>query len=196
MVTPHKETLMIRSILFIALASLSATACSKKDGGSGGNEAPKSTEAMKTAEPAAAPAPSAAATESVVDLSPGGEKWKGWAIKGPADAKVTDNGAGGVGIVFGSFSFEMTQGDLEIALSKDGLKSGLEFSKGKATFTVDKPDAIEYTTETPMEGGAPIKGYGFKYMVNAEAKIGCSALLDDEKQIAAAKAGCNSLHKK
>lgn len=189
---------MIRSILFIALASLSVTACSKKDGGSGGNEAPKSTEAAKAAEPAAAPAPSARApaAESVVDLSPGGEKWKGWAIKGPADAKVTDNGAGGVGIVFGSFSFEMTQGDLDVATRKDGLKSGLEFSKGKATYTVDKPDALEYTTETPMEGGAPIKGYGFAYTVNAEAKIGCVAMLDDEKQIAAAKAGCNSLHKK
>jgi hypothetical protein len=189
----------MKTVSFLLFTALSITACSKSE--SAKSEPAKSepakadTAPAKAAEPAAPAAAPAAAATSDVDLAPGGDKFKGWAIKAPAGTTVTDNGAGGASIVMGDLRFEMPQGDLYLKDVKDGNKSGAELSKAKFTYTVDKPDALEWTSETPA-GEGTIKGYGFSYYVDAKAKIGCTSIVDDEKQVAAIKAVCNSLHKK
>ena len=141
------------AVIVVAL-SFAFTACGKKsedkkESAPAPSGAPAEAKPVdpKPAEPAAA-APAAAAGE--VDLAPGGDAWKGLAIKGPADSKVSDNGAGGVGIVLGNISFEITPGKPDIRTIKDGIKFGLETSKGTITYSIDKPDEIAYVTETPM----------------------------------------------
>ena len=185
-----------RSLLvgLLTLAALGACA-KKKDGDAAPADKVETTAAKPVADqPAPTPAPAAAGGE--VDLSPGGAAWKGYTIRGPADAKVTDNGAGGVGITMGSFGFEINPTE-DLKLRKDGIKSGLEFSKGTVTYQVDTADEIAYTTETPNADGAKIKGYGFATSVSvAGKKLYCNAMLDDEAQVAAAKAACKSLAKK
>jgi hypothetical protein len=186
----------VNKLAFVLISSLSLVACKKKESTT---EAPPAGKAVTdNAAPAAAgePAKAAPAASSEVDLSPGGAAWKGWTIKAPAETKVSDNGAGGISVLMGNFGFEMTQGDLEIKTRKDGIASGLEFSKGKVTYQVDKPDELAYTTETPA-GDGTIKGYGFAmYVTSGGTKIGCSAMLDEEAQVAAAKAACASATKK
>ncbi|HVK83299.1 MAG TPA: hypothetical protein VM513_04280 [Kofleriaceae bacterium] len=187
------------AVIVVAL-SFAFTACGKKsedkkESAPAPSGAPAEAKPVdpKPAEPAAA-APAAAAGE--VDLAPGGDAWKGLAIKGPADSKVSDNGAGGVGIVLGNISFEITPGKPDIKTIKDGIKFGLETSKGTITYSIDKPDEIAYVTETPM-GDGKVKGYGFAHPVTVDGKtFACSTTVDTEEQAATAKAACDSLHKK
>jgi predicted small lipoprotein YifL len=184
-------SIITRSLLVGLLALTTTTACGKKSEG----EAAPADKAATAAKPVAdQPAPAAAGGD--VDLSPGGVAWKGLTLKGPADSKVTDNGAGGVGVVMGNFAFEINPTE-DLKLRKDGIKSGLEFSKGTVTYQVDTADEIAYTTETPNADGAKIKGYGFAMAVTvAGKKLYCNAMLDDEGQVAAAKTACKSLAKK
>lgn len=183
-----------RSVLVGFLAVTTFAACGKKKEGDA--PAPADKVETTTAPKPAADQPATAATSGEVDLSPGGAAWKGLTIKGPADTKVTDNGAGGVGIVMGNFGFEVNPTE-DLKLRKDGIKSGLEFSKGTVTYQVDTADELAYTTETPNADGAKIKGYGFAMATTvAGKKLYCNAMLDDEKQIAAAKTACKSIAKK
>jgi hypothetical protein len=182
----------VNKLAFVLLSSLSFVAC-KKSASTG--EAPPANKVAgdkATEAPTEAAKPAAAAASSEVDLSPGGAAWKGWTIKAPADTKVADNGAGGISVTMGSFGFEMTQGDLDIKTRK----AGLEYSKGKVTYQVDKPDELAYTTETPA-GDGTIKGHGFAmYVTSGGAKIGCTGMLDEDAQVTAAKAACASAAKK
>jgi hypothetical protein len=183
-----------RSMLFssLLLAILSTAACGKKQD----DAAPSAKPTAAAAAPAGESAPAPAAATGDVDLAPGGDAWKGWQIKAPAESKVTDNGAGGISVNTGKLGFEMTQGDLNISDAKNGAKFGAESAKGTITFTVDKPDELAYTTETPV-GDGKVKGYGASWYVKADGKrIGCSALVDDEAQLATIKSICGSVHKK
>ena len=184
------------SILVSVLAFSTFAACSKKKEGDAPAPADKVESAPKPVADQAAPAPAAVAAGGDVDLSPAGAAFKGLSIKGPADTKVTDNGAGGAGVAMGSFSFEITPTE-DLKLRKDGIKSGLELSKGTVTYQTDTADEIAYTTETPNADGAKLKGYGFAMATTVDGKkLYCNAMLDDEKQVAAAKAACKSLAKK
>jgi hypothetical protein len=138
-----------------------------------------------------------ATAQAEVDLGAGGDTWKGFALKAPGTAVVADDGAGGISVAFKGFQLSLTQGKTFLADRKAGAKSAAEFSKGKVTFVTDKPEELEYVTETKNADGLPIKGYGFATSVDvAGKKIGCSSVLDDEAQVAAGKAICKSLHKK
>ncbi|MFT3699277.1 MAG: hypothetical protein QM831_39380 [Kofleriaceae bacterium] len=182
---------MLKHVVLIALF---ASACGNKK--TDDKPAAKAVETAPAAAPAAAPAPAPAADANVdVDLAPGGDKWKGFSIKAPAGTTVADNGAGGVSITTPKLGFEMTH-ELHIKDMKDGVKSGLELSKGTVTYAVDKPDEIAYETETPA-GDGKVKGYGFAYYVTAGgAKVGCSGMVDSPDQVAQIKGWCNSLAKK
>lgn len=179
----------MRNVLLptMVLSSLALTAgCSKKSD----EPAAKATESASD-KPAAKPADKAA-----VDLSPAGAAWAGFSVQGPSGAQVNEDGAGGVNVTFSTYGISLSQ-ELNLPTYKDGLKFGAETTKGKLVYSVDKPDRIEFTTETTAETGAVLKGYGFAYYVEAGGKkIGCSATVDSEQQANAAKAVCNSIAKK
>ncbi|MEO8549683.1 MAG: hypothetical protein ABI678_06910 [Kofleriaceae bacterium] len=177
----------------ILLAFLATAACGKKQDDAAPSAKPTA------AAPPAAEAPKAAEAPAVsgdIDLAPGGDAWKGWQIKAPAETKVSDNGAGGISVNTGKLGFEMTQGDLHISDVKSGAKFGTESAKGTITFTTDTKDELAYTTETPI-GDGKVKGYGAAWYVKVDGKrIGCTALLDEEVQLATVKSICGSVHKK
>ncbi len=186
----------------IALFTTVATFAACKKSENKGAPAAKATEtapaAPAGAAPAAAPvAPSAAlaAAGAELDLSAAGEGWKGFTIKAPAGATATSDGTDGVIVNLESLAFQIsTQNDVKML--KDGMKAGMEQSKGKVTFTVDKADELAYTTEQDM-GGNIIKGYGFQLVLSPGGKkVMCGANVDSEAQVATIKAICNSLTKK
>ncbi len=186
----------------IALLTTVATFAACKKSENKGAPAAKATEtapaAPAGAAPAAAPvAPSAAlaAAGAELDLSAAGEGWKGFTIKAPAGATATSDGTDGVIVNLESLAFQIsTQNDVKML--KDGMKAGMEQSKGKVTFTVDKADELAYTTEQDM-GGNIIKGYGFQLVLSPGGKkVMCGANVDSEAQVATIKAICNSLTKK
>lgn len=178
----------------LLLAILTTAACGKKQDDAAPSAKPTTGAPAPAAEPAAAaPAP---APSGDVDLAPGGATWNGWAVKAPAESKVQDNGADGISINTGKLGFEMTQGDLHISDAKSGAQFGAESAKGTIKFTIDKPDELAYVTETPA-GDGKIKGYGASWYVKVDGKrFGCSAIVDDEAQLAQIKSICGSVHKK
>jgi hypothetical protein len=186
----------------IALFTTVATFAACKKSENKGAPAAKATEtapaAPAGAAPAAAPvAPSAApaAAGAELDLSPAGEGWKGFTIKAPAGATATSDGTDGVIVNLESLAFQIST-QTDVKMLKDGMKAGMEQSKGKVTFTVDKADELAYTTEQDM-GGNIIKGYGFQLVLSPGGKkVMCGANVDSEAQVATIKAICNSLTKK
>lgn len=196
---PHQRLMpmKIRSVI-ILVASLSFSAC--------GGSNPADQKAPPATKPAAAPAapettpepPPAAPAASVVDLGAAGAAWAGFTVKAPADTKIADNGAGGAVIMAKDFQFDLSTEPFDAKLTKDGLQFGLELSKGKVTYTVDKADELAWTTERPNADGAPMKFFGFALGVSAgDKKASCSAsLFDSEEQVKVAREVCASLTKK
>lgn len=186
----------------IALLTTVATFAACKKSENKGAPAAKATETAPAAPAGAAPAPAPvapsaapAAAGAELDLSAAGEGWKGFTIKAPAGATATSDGTDGVIVNLESLAFQIsTQNDVKML--KDGMKAGMEQSKGKVTFTVDKADELAYTTEQDM-GGNIIKGYGFQLVLSPGGKkVMCGANVDSEAQVATIKAICNSLTKK
>ena len=183
----------------IALLTTVATFAACKKSEDKGAPAAKATETAPVAPAGAAPtapaAPAAAAAGAELDLSAAGEGWKGFTIKAPAGATATSDGTDGVIVNFESLAFQIsTQSDVKML--KDAMKAGMEQTKGKVTYTVDKADELAYTTEQDM-GGNIIKGYGFQLVLSPGGKkVMCGANVDSEAQVATIKAICNSLTKK
>ena len=185
----------------IALFTTIATFAACKKSENKGAPAAKATETAPAAPAGAAPAaaapatPAAAAAGAELDLSAAGEGWKGFTIKAPAGATATSDGTDGVIVNLESLAFQIsTQSDVKML--KDAMKAGMEQSKGKVTYTVDKADELAYTTEQDM-GGNIIKGYGFQLVLSPGGKkVMCGANVDSEAQVATIKAICNSLTKK
>jgi hypothetical protein len=85
-----------------------------------------------------------------VDLTPAGATWAGWTAKGPADAKVMED-LGGARIATpkvrgpGSFDIAFKQGTIDLKERKEQIAKGAEMAKSTVTFTVDTPEALEWT---------------------------------------------------
>jgi hypothetical protein len=148
------------------------------------------TSAAATATAAASPK-----TELVeTDLSSRGTHWKGWSVKAPAGAKLSDEK--------GATRIEAPGFDIVISLKKPHpkkIKSAVEksakASSSKVTWTTDSPEALAWTVES-----SGTKSYFFLEVVKVEKKkVGCQSTpshgADTEQQVATMRDACQSIHK-
>jgi hypothetical protein len=196
---PHHRLVLMKINSIIVLAtSLSFSAC----GGSNPADQ-KSSPGAKPAATATAPAatpeppPAAPPAASNVDLGAAGPGWAGFTVKAPEGTTIADNGAGGAVVMTKDFQFDLSTEPFDAKLRKEGLQFGVEASKGKITYAVDKADELAWTSERPNADGAPMKSFGFAMVVSAgDKKVTCFAPLDTEEQVKAAREICTSLSKK
>ncbi len=188
----------LKAVLPIALTLLLA-ACDEGAAPPAGTDAKPTgaTTAAAAAKPEAAK-PAAPAAASEIDLSPAGDAWKGMTLKGPAGAKVADDGAGGAQVAFKEYQLTVNAGQLPLADMKSGAKVGAEAVQGKVTFTTDTADTLEYESALKDFEGKDTKMYGFGLHVDVGGKkYGCSGVgLASPADLAAAKDICKSLAKK
>jgi hypothetical protein len=169
------------------------------------------TTSAATAAPAATDAPSAPAATATSnppvvdpafvekDLSKAGAAFQGWVAKGPADADVTGD-LDGVRIVTnkvygpGSFDLAFTLRNKDLAKLKKDMQEGSEIAKTKVTFTVDRPDALEWTTAAGKS-----KSYSFALLQKSSGKdVTCYTVTPrpSEAEVKALKEVCRTLAKK
>ena len=134
------------------------------------------------------------------DLSPAGEAFKGWFAKGPKDATVMGD-LGGVRIatkiVRGPDSFDLAWAfkKPDFKEMKDNLAKGDEIAKSKTTYTVDTPDALEWTTE--YEHGKSLN-FSINFAVSGQ-DVNCYTMpggVKNPERLAFLKETCKSIVKK
>lgn len=168
--------------------------------GSKSSAAPTVTAAVTASASAAAKPQDAPKVELVdKDLSTAGAVWKGWVMKAPADADVMGD-LSGVRIVTkkaigpGSFDLAFKLGKQNLKELKTNLEKGAAAAKTTVTFTVDTPEALEWTITA---GSA--KTYDFSLIQKTGGKdVTCYTVTarESEAEIAALKEACKRLEKK
>jgi hypothetical protein len=134
------------------------------------------------------------------DLSSADPAWKGWAAKGPKEAKVMPDGVHGARIAatrVDAFDINFAQRKTKLADVKKGVETGNKIMGGtvKTTYTTDTADKLEYTSEI---SGSKIWRFTWNMKVSgkdvtcATGTMGASS----ETLLAVLKASCESLHKK
>jgi hypothetical protein len=152
------------------------------------------------AKPADAPKPEAEKLTLVdVDLTPAGASWAGWTAKGPADASVMED-LGGARIATkkvrgpGSFDIAFKQGKIDLKERKDQIMKGAEMAKSTVTFTVDTPEALEWTSAFDTS-----KSFEFVQLRKVgDVEVACYTVSPrpNAEEIATLKESCASLAKK
>ncbi len=135
-----------------------------------------------------------------LDLGAADPAWKGWAAKGPKDAKIMADGVHGARIAangLNAYDIAFAQGKAKLADKKKGIETGRKIMGPdvKITYTADTADNLEWATEV-----SGTKVWHFARNVKASGKdVTCSAGtmgVMTETMLAVLKAGCDSLHKK
>lgn len=216
MTTLHSRTLFVAlagaMALIVGCDSASSGAGSASAAGSGAPAAKSGTASSAAAKTsAAATTPEAPKVELVDhDLSSADPKWAGWTVKGPADAKVMQDGVNGARLAGkGPSIMDRKPGgdegfDIAFAWGKDDLKKHIEAVKkgaemAKSTVTVTKEEAgvLEYT----IKGESGNTTYNFLLHMNVEktditCKNGNAMGAGNEAEHKRLIEGCKSLAKK
>lgn len=186
-------------VVGVALSVVGCGGDSKSAGGEKKAEPAKAAEADKKEPPKAEP-PKAEPPKLVdKDLSPAGEKWAGWTAKGPEDATVMED-LGGARIATpkvrgpGSFDVAFRQERVNFADRKKGIQEGAEMAKSTVTFSVDTPDALEWSSTI---GSSTMYQFVIVRKVG-DVEVTCYTVSPRESadEIAVLKQSCESLAKK
>lgn len=175
-----------------------AVGCGGDSKSAGGGE--KKAEAGKTGE-AAKPAEKAPEPLVLVDkdLAPAGEKWAGWSAKGPESATVMED-LGGARIATpkvrgpGAFDVAFKQERIDFATRKKSIQEGADMAKSTVTFTVDTPDALEWSSKMGDR-----TSYQFVLVRKVgDVEVSCYTVTprESEAEIADLKKSCESIAKK
>jgi hypothetical protein len=180
-------------IAVVAALALSFSACGKKDeSGEGGDK--KSGKKHGADDAWTKPA------LEEKDLSSTGEAFKGWFAKGPKDAKVMGD-LGGVRIATpkvmgpGAFDLAWALKKADLKELKEGITKGSEIAKSKVTFTVDTPEALEWTSEA---GTSKSMHFSMSFQVSGQ-DVSCYSMpmgFRSAEELAFMKETCKSLVKK
>ena len=152
---------------------------------------------MQSAAPKTEEAPKAELVDK--DLSKAGAAFKGWSAKGPADSDVMED-MSGVRIATkkvvgpGSFDLGFMMGKKNLKELKTNTQKGADAGKVKVTFTVDTPEALEWTSEI-----GTVKNFHFAIIQKSSGKdVTCYTVTprDTEADVNALKEACKTLVKK
>jgi hypothetical protein len=193
------------------------TACDSLFGGGGAGSASARSSASAPAPTASGAAPSTAATAAPVppgsgaasaapgdgtstgtqlsdtDLSTRGTHWKGWSVKAPAGAKLSDE--------HGGTRIEAPGFDILISLKKPHLKKvkaevekDAKGASAKVNWTSDSPEGLAWN----VESGSSKSYFFFEVVTAGKKKVSCRSTPAhgaSEAQVAVMRDACQSLHK-
>jgi hypothetical protein len=132
----------MKNLSFVCIAlALSINACKKSDADKAGNTAPMAKGAPAT-EPVSASPPPAAAKLVSIDLSAGGDDWKGLTIMVPEGAALKPGSMINDVTNGGNFQLELYTGKTDLAARKKEITAN-DINKFKA-FTTDSADALVF----------------------------------------------------
>jgi hypothetical protein len=130
---------------------------------------------------------------SETDLSTRGTHWKGWSVKAPAGAKLSDE--------HGGTRIEAPGFDIVISLKKPHLKKvkaevekDAKGSSAKVTWTSDSPEGLAWN----LESGSTKTYFFFEVVTSGKKKVGCRSTPAhgaSEAQVVVMREACQTLHK-
>ena len=179
-------------------ASARPSASAPSSAASGALPSPTATAApVPTGSAAATAASGGTASEATqlsdTDLSSRGTHWKGWSVKAPAGAKLSDE-HGGTRVEAPGFDIVISLKKPHLKKVKTEVEKDAKGSSAKVTWTSDSPDGLAWT----VESGASKSYFFFEVVTSGKKKVGCRstpAHAATEAQVAIMRDACQTLHK-